>query len=118
MRERIEKIMDNKQIMLSENDSSLETFFEPMYKLLKIFLFLSVGIKRINFLKGRLYSLESESRDCKLRLAENGGKIHLLNSIRARYKEDKLNEASILSSSPKKAVENIDIYHDVRKFSI
>ena len=117
MRERVEKIMDPKEIKLSEDDPSLELFFEPMYKLLKIFLFLSVGMKRISILKAKFKSLESESKDCKLRSAENNGKIQLLYSIRARLKDDKFNEVSIVSSRPQKCAENLDIDQDVRKFS-
>jgi hypothetical protein len=117
MRERIEKTMDPKEIKLLDDDQSLDLFFEPMYKLIKIFLFLSVGFKRISILKAKFKSLESESIECKLRNAENKGKIELLNSIRAKLKDDKSNEVPIISSRPQKCAGNLDIDLDVRKYS-
>lgn len=115
LRERIDKMITSKDIESSDDDSSYEFFFEPLYKLLKIFLFLTVGSKRISVLKSKLKTLDSETRECKIRIAENNGKKNLLLSIKAKIKDGKSKEDMPLVSKNHINVDKSDIHHEVNK---
>jgi len=112
LKDRLDKI---RQTAFSiPNDIYFEPFFEKVYKLLKVLLFLTVGQKRIDTSKTKLKSLKDEEAKSNLLNAEYSGKIILLQNIKKRIQEEssKGEEVSIKKSH----AEEVSINQDLKEF--
>ena len=84
MKEKLDKLKNTALNIVDDND--YENFFEHIYKVIKVLLFLTVGQKKIDSSKSKLQTIKLEIKKSESIIYELTGKKQMLTKIYEKLK--------------------------------
>ena len=84
MKEKLDKLKNTALNIVDDND--YENFFEHIYKVIKVLLFLTVGQKKIDSSKAKLQTIKLEIKKSESIIYELTGKKQMLTKIYEKLK--------------------------------
>ena len=105
--------MIKKSAIAITNDEEYEKFFEKIYKVIKVLLFLTVGQKKIDASKKKLEKLNLEVTECNMNNSEMNGKINLLKKILDKLNLEKAKQPIVNENkvSPSDIIDKEVLFH-------